>query len=78
MEKVPSLPMRKEDPPHVCFEKGRSLGRYEIEKIIDEALERLKNAHYSDNLKYSFQFGIGVLEKIKSQIVQNRKPEEKG
>ena len=40
MEEVPSLPMREEDPPHICFESGRSLGNTEIELKIKKLKEK--------------------------------------
>ncbi len=39
MEKIPNLPMRKEDPPHVCFEQGRQLGLYQAERIVKSHIE---------------------------------------
>ena len=39
MEEIPNLPMRKEDPPHVCFEKGRQLGLYQAERIVKSHIE---------------------------------------
>lgn len=31
--------MRKEDPPHVCFESGRQYGLWEAEKIVKSHIE---------------------------------------
>lgn len=52
---------------------GRRREREDIIKIIDEDLDRLKKTKHSDNLKYSFEFGIGVLEKLKMHITRSGK-----
>lgn len=39
MKKIPNIPMRKEDPPHVCFESGRQYGLWEAEKIVKSHIE---------------------------------------
>ena len=51
---------------------GRRREREDIIKIIDKDLDRLKTSKYSDNLKYSFEFSIGVLEKLKTQITGDK------
>lgn len=43
--------MRKEDPPHVCFEQGRQLGLYQAERIIDNTIDLFWIEDY-DKLKH--------------------------
>ena len=38
-EKIPNLPIRKSDPPHIIFEGGRRLGLFQAERIVKSHIE---------------------------------------
>ena len=71
-EQVPTLPIRKEDPPHVCFEKGRGLGVAQVEIIIEKMIQK-PYCMVGGNPKSNHIFREGrkqALEELKEQIAE--------